>query len=114
MQLHFKPILQQELSGDSHRPKQCRRSGRALFAQLPAQGYRGGYNAITDCIPHWRLESVSNPTKAFAPLSFDLGEAFQFDWIDEAIGISGVFYNVQVAHLKLCVSRAFWLMAYPS
>ena len=25
-----------------------------------------------------------------------------------------MFYNVQVAHLKLCASRAFWLVAYPS
>ena len=28
--------------------------------------------------------------------------------------VGGVFYNVQVAHLKLCASRAFWLVAYPS
>jgi len=28
--------------------------------------------------------------------------------------VGGVFYNVQVAHMKLCASRAFWLVAYPS
>ena len=48
------------------------------------------------------------------PLSFELGEAFQFDWSDEAMIVGGVFYNVHVAHLKLCASRAFWLVAYPS
>ena len=26
----------------------------------------------------------------------------------------GIFYKLQVAHLKLCFSRAFWLVAYPS
>jgi hypothetical protein len=43
-----------------------------------------------------------------------LGEAFQFDWSDEGLVVGGVFYKVQVAHLKLCASRAFWLVAYPS
>jgi hypothetical protein len=47
-------------------------------------------------------------------LSFELGEAFQFDWSDEALVVGGVFYNMQVSHLKLCASRAFWLVAYPS
>ncbi len=27
--------------------------------------------------------------------------------------MGGVLYNVGVAHLKLCASRAFWLVAYP-
>ncbi len=44
----FEPILNQTLTADSHRPKQGRRSGRALFAQIQAQGYRGGYSAVTD------------------------------------------------------------------
>ena len=99
---------------DSHRPKQGRRSARALFAQIQAQGYRGGYSAVTDYIRRWRVESAASPAKAFVPLSFELGEAFQFDWSDEAMVVGGVFYNVQVAHLKLCASRAFWLVAYPS
>jgi transposase len=110
----FEPILHQALTTDSHRPKQGRRSGRALFAQIQAQGYRGGYSAVTDYIRRWRVKSMASPTKAFVPLSFELGEAFQFDWSDEAMVVGGVFYNVQVAHLKLCASRAFWLVAYPS
>jgi hypothetical protein len=48
------------------------------------------------------------------PLSFELGEAFQFDWSEEGIVVGGVYYQAQVSHLKLCASRAFWLVAYPS
>ena len=44
----FEPTLHLALTADSHRPKQGRRSGRALFAQIQAQGYRGGYSAVTD------------------------------------------------------------------
>ncbi len=48
------------------------------------------------------------------PLSFELGEAYQFDWSDEALVIGGIYRKVQLAHMKLCASRAFWLAAYPS
>jgi transposase len=110
----FKVVLDQALKNDMHRPKKGRRTGRALFAQIQAQGYRGGYSAVTDFVRAWREQSSQSPGKAFVPLSFELGEAFQFDWSDEALVVGGVFYNMQVSHLKLCASRAFWLVAYPS
>ena len=51
---------------------------------------------------------------AYVPLSFELGEAFQFDWSEEGLVVGGIYHRAQVAHLKLCASRAFWLVAYPS
>ena len=48
------------------------------------------------------------------PLHFEWGEAFQFDWSEEALVIGGIYRKLQVAHAKLCASRAFWLIAYPS
>jgi transposase len=110
----YKDVLVQALKTDMHRPKKGRRSAKALFAQIRAQGYRGGYSAVTDFIRAWHEQSGQSPSKAFVPLSFELGEAFQFDWSDEALVVGGVFYNLQVSHLKLCASRAFWLVAYPS
>ena len=109
----FIGVLEQALRTDSHRPRHARRSGKALFAQIRAQGYRGGYSAVTDFIRLWRQESIKDPAKAFVPLSFELGEAFQFDWSEEGLVVGGVYYRMQVAHLKLCASRAFWLVAYP-
>jgi hypothetical protein len=47
-------------------------------------------------------------------LKFDLGEAFQFDWSEEGMVIGGIYHRMQVSHMKLCASRAFWLVAYPS
>ena len=110
----FEPALHQALTTDSHRPKQGRRSGRALFAQIQAQGYRGGYSAVTDYIRRWRVESAASPAKAFVPMSFELGEAFQFDWSEDGLLVGGVYYRMQVSHMKLCASGAFWLVAYPS
>ncbi len=48
------------------------------------------------------------------PLTFALGEAFQFDWSEEGLLIGGLFRRIQVSHMKFCASRAFWLVAYPS
>ena len=48
------------------------------------------------------------------PLKFDLGEAFQFDWSEEGLVVGGIYHRMQVSHMKLCASRAFWLVAYPS
>jgi hypothetical protein len=43
-----------------------------------------------------------------------LGEAFQFDWSEEPFVIGGIHHRLQVAHTKLCASRAFLLVAYPA
>lgn len=52
--------------------------------------------------------------RAFVPLSFEHGEAFQFDWSEEALVVGGIYRRMQVSHLKLCASLAFCLVAYPS
>ena len=75
----FEGTLHQALAADAHRPKQSRRSARALFSQIQAKGYRGGYSAITHFIRAWGSRSDNSPAKACVPLSFELGEAFQFD-----------------------------------
>ena len=101
------------LNADSHRTKQNRRTAKALLAQIRAQGYTGGYSQLTAFVREWRGKE-GKALKAFVPLLFELGEAFQFDWSDEGMVVGGIYYKLQVAHLKLCASRAFWLVAYPS
>jgi len=111
----FQARLEQALKTDSHRPKHERRSARALYAELKSIGYDGGYSRVTDFIRDWRLgEGHGVGTSAFVPLAFELGEAFQFDWSEEGLVVGGIYYRLQVAHMKLCASRAFWLVAYPS
>ncbi len=111
----FVPTLTQALKADAHRPRHERRTARALFAELQARGYEGGYSRLTDFIRAWRHdEGKAELTNAFVPLKFELGDAFQFDWSEEGLVVGGIYYKVQAAHLKLCASRAFWLAAYPS
>jgi transposase len=111
----FHEALQLALKADAHRPRHERRSARALHAQIRAEGYDGSYSRVTDFVRAWRLgQGQSVSSNAFVPLAFELGEAYQFDWSEEGLVVGGIYYRLQVAQLKLCASRAFWLVAYPS
>ena len=109
----FTQELEQSLKADALRPKKDRRTARALHAQIKASGYTGGYTLVTDYIRRWRV-SAGKDSKAYVPLKFELGEAYQFDWSEESMVVGGIYYRLQVSHMKLCASRAFWLVAYPS
>jgi transposase len=107
--------VKQALLADARRPKKERRTIRALYKQIAAQGYEGGYTRLTDFVRQWRgSQGGVLVGQAFVPLAFEMGEAFQFDWSEEALVIGGIYRRLQVAHMKLCASRAFWLVAYPS
>jgi len=111
--------IEQALVADAGRIKRDRRTGKHLFTEIKANGYTGGYSGLTDFIRGWRirqgaLSGTGGLRQAFIPLAFALGEAFQFDWSEEGFVIGGIFYRMQVSHMKLCASRAFWLVAYPS
>jgi transposase len=113
--LAFRGMLVEALQADARRAKRDRRTAKMLHAQLKAQGYTGGYTILTDFIRDWReREGANAPTRAFVPLRFELREAFQFDWSEERLVIGGIWRKLQVAHLKLCASRAFVLVAYPT
>jgi transposase len=105
----YRDSIIQALKADAHRPKHERRTAKALFAQTRAAGYSGCYPQVTKFIREWRQQEGKEP-KAFVPLQFELGDAFQFDWSEEGIVIGGVYRKLQVAHMKLCASRAFWLV----
>jgi transposase len=110
----FADGLRQALAADAHRPKRDRRTAKALFEAFRAQGYAGCYSRVTDFVRAWRAgEGQAAVRTAFVPLAFEWGEAYQFDWSEEGVVVGGVYYRAQVAHLSLCASRAFWLVAYP-
>jgi transposase len=110
----YAEALSRALAIDAQRPKRDRRTAKALLADLRTRGYTGGYTLVSDFVRTWRNQGGPSVTRAFVPLTFGLGEAFQFDWSEEGLVIGGVWRRLQVAHLKLCASRAFMLVAYPS
>ena len=91
----FHELLEQALKVDAHRTKQNRRTAKDLFAQIKLDGYVGGYSRVTDFIRDWRGRESKTP-RAFVPLKFALGEAFQFDWSEEGLVIGGIYRRIHV------------------
>ena len=111
----FEEVLVSWLETDRHRPKKERRTALALFGELQKLGFTGSDPRVSEFVRKWH---GSQPDRGlagtFIPLQFSVGEAFQFDWSEEPFVIGGIHHRLQVAHTKLCASRAFLLVAYPA
>jgi len=109
----YKEQLAIWLKADAHRGKRDRRGTKAMFEALRALGYGGSRGPVYEFCKRWREAQENAPRHAgFVPLSFELGEAFQFDWSCEYAFIAGLRRRLEVAHTKLAASRAFVLVAY--
>lgn len=112
----YKEQLINWLKTDSHRGKRDRRTTKALFEAVRALGYSGSRGPVYEFCKHWRTEQLHKPRHAgFVPMSYELGEAFQFDWSCEyakalrprcarAVAVAQVLALVSVA-LGLCSWR---------
>ena len=79
-------------------------------------GYDGSYRRVAAFVrawgDDWLRQQQASGRGVFVPLAFGPGEAFQFDWSEEHAVIGSERTKLQVAHLKLCHSRAFLVRAY--
>jgi transposase len=60
-----------------------------------------------------QLDQHGYSAAAYVPMSFDPGEAYQFDWSHEVVLIDGVTTTVKVAHVRLSHSRMPFVRACP-
>jgi len=100
------------LSENAARPPRQRRTALLLYEELQREGFTGGYDSVRRYIQKWREQEKEREIKAFIPLSFDPGEAFQFDWSYEQVLLGGVNVTVKVAQFRLCHSRMPFCRAY--
>jgi len=105
--------LVEKLEKDKALPKRQRRTSQKLFQELQQEGYEGGYDSVRRYVRRWHLSQAKAVGQVFIPLSFDPGEAFQFDWSHEWVQMAGMPVKAKVAHLRLCHSRMFLVVAYP-
>ena len=105
--------LQLWIKADSHRGKRDRRTVKAYYEAIRAMGYSGGMTQVYIYCRDFKQVQANAPRHAgFVPLSFEMGEAFQFDWSCEYAVIGGLRRRLEVAHTKLAASRAYLLVAY--
>jgi len=108
----FIAMLSGWLKEDKGKPVRHRRSAQILFEQLQREGYEGGYDAVRRYVGTWKREDGTASVKAFVPLEYDPGDAFQFDWSYEQVELGGVPVEVKIAQFRLCHSRKPFCIAY--
>jgi len=89
--------LDRMLAENVRRPKRERLTRIRMFEELRALGYEGGYDAVRRYAAAWSKSEAEASAAAYVPLSFDPGEAFQFDWSHEIAIIDGVTTTIKVA-----------------
>ena len=98
--------LERRLEANEKKPRRDRLSLLRIHEDFAALGYGGGYDAVRRYARTWRRRwRLLSPSQGFVPLSFDPGEAYQFDWSHEYAVLSGTTTKVKAAHMRLCDSR---------
>lgn len=104
------------LKAEERKARKQRRRVKQLHAELVKLGYDGSYGRLATFVRKWRQAqqdaAKTSGKRAYVPLVFGAGEAFQFDWSEDWAFITGERVKLQVAQFKLCHSRAFILRAY--
>jgi transposase len=101
------------LCDNAKQPKRERLTYQRMFAELRRGGYTGGYDAVRRYGRAWAEREGERTAVAYVPLEFAPGEAYQFDWSREIVGIGGATTTVKVAQVRLCYSRMPFVRAYP-
>lgn len=112
----FAEKLASWLKTEANKSRKQRRTLKQMHADLAALGYTGSYGRVAAFGRKWRAnkqrEEQTSGRGVFVPLSFQPGEAFQFDWSEDYAVLGGERTKLQVAHIKLSHSRAFLVRAY--
>ncbi len=105
--------LDDMLAENARHPKRVRLTLVRIYEELRNLGFDGSYDAVRRYAASWSKATREASTDAYVPLSFDPGEAYQFDWSHEVVLIDGATTTVKVAHVRLCHSRMPFVRAYP-
>ena len=112
----FADRLSAWLKTEANKPRKQKRTVLQLHADLVSLGYGGSYNRVSAFAREWKAdrqrEMNTTGRGTFVPLTFEPGEAFQFDWSEDWAIIGNERTKLQVAHTKLSYSRAFIVRAY--
>lgn len=105
-------VLNEMLEKEAGLPRRERRTTQRLFEELRGRGYDGAHDSVHRFVKAWREERARVPARAFVPMSFAPGEAYQFDWSHETITLQGLPLTIKAAHMKLSHSRMPFVRAY--
>jgi len=105
--------LDEMLAENARQPKRVRLTLVRVYEELRNCGYDGSYDAVRRYAAGWSKATQEASATAYVLLSFDPGEAYQFDWSHEIVILDGATVTVKVAHVRLSYSRMLFVRAYP-
>ena len=111
---NFIPLLTERLNHEIQLPERQRHTARRHFEWLQDQGFEGQYCSVSAFIRKFNQQHQPSSPPAFIKQRFAPAEAYQFDWSIETVQIAGLAIKVNVAHFRLCHSRACFVVAYPN
>ena len=109
----FADQLDALLASNAQKARRERLTFEHMFEELRLSGYKGGYDAVRRYGRRWEKEQGVRQAEAYVLLTFDPGEAYQFDWSHEIVILDGATVTVKVAHVRLSYSRMLFVRAYP-
>ena len=107
----FLETLESWIEAEAKLPAREQRTAQRIYEALRLEGYTGAVDTVRRQMRTFERRRVS-VTGAFIPQYFAPGEAYQFDFSHEHVELGGIDQVVKLAHLRLCHSRAFFLIAY--
>jgi transposase len=108
----FLETLEGWLEAEGKLPAREQRTAQRIYEALCLEGYTGTVDTVRRQMRAFQRRRVS-VAGAFIPQYFAPGEAYQFDFSHEHVELGGVDQVVKLAHVRLCHSGAFFLVAYP-
>lgn len=109
----FVEKLNQLIEADEKSPTKLKRTMQSMYEELRMGGYQGSYSPVCRYIRGIQKASEKlTLSKVYIPLSFEPGEAYQFDWSEDWVEIDSKMVKVKVAHIILCYSRKRFAYAY--
>ena len=111
---NFIPLLTERLNHEIQLPERQRHTTRRHFEWLQDQGFEGQYCSVSAFIRKFNQQHQPSLPPAFIKQRFAPTEVYQFDWSIETVQIVGLAIKVNVAHFRLCHSRACFVVAYPN
>ena len=105
--------LDDMLAENARRPKRERLTLVWIYEELRSRRYGGSYDVVRRSAAGRSKATREATASAYVPLSFDPGEAYQFDWSHEVVVIDGATTTVKVIHVRLFHSGMPFVQAYP-
>ncbi len=108
----FQAEIERRLAENEFLPRKQRWTGRTIYEDLVALGYKGSEPTVRRHIA--KIRKLKRTQPAFIPLAHDPGESIEVDWGEAVVTLAGVEVTAQLLCVRLRWSGMPVVIAYPT